>query len=309
MKVKYLFVASAILALSLSGCRHSNNQSSDNKEDTKQEANHKGNNTSEKQNSNEGFSEKNSGNDNFKSEKSAHNVKSFNQLTNKDKIALAMFEVGHSKYAETAVSAEELLNHSYTKLDNTDKVQKSIQTIKFQRTFDGQVPGQPSNMDVYETYQSKGNYLMMMAMTDSQMIIMPEKGTNTYQQLLDYGAIYNLKNLYEKYKNNPNFSKVVNMISVSETPETGSSNNSASHSESHSSTSEGKVTRANVIDKVEEYEGHQLDTSTYTYKEPEQLDGGKWGFSFVDKSGDLAGSYIVNADGSVEKFDSKGQPE
>ncbi|MCP6640249.1 hypothetical protein NL504_27420, partial [Klebsiella pneumoniae] len=85
---------------------------------------------------------------------------------------------------------------------------------------------------------------------------MPEKGTNTYQQLLDYGAIYNLKNLYEKYKNNPNFSKVVNMISVSETPETGSSNNSASHSESHSSSSEGKVTRANVIDKVEEYEGH-----------------------------------------------------
>lgn len=31
-----------------------------------------------------------------------------------------------------------------------------------------------------------------------------------------------------------------------------------------------KVTRANVIDKVEDYEGHKLDTSTYTYKEPEQ---------------------------------------
>ncbi|WP_412519039.1 hypothetical protein [Staphylococcus simulans] len=312
MKLKYLFAASATLALFLSGCGHSDNKSSGSKENTKQEAQHKDNKTSEKPSNNEGASEKNSGYDHSKSEKSAHTIKSFNQLTNKDKIALAMFAVGHSKYAETTVSAEELLNHSYTKLDNTDRIQKSVQIIKFQRTFDGQVPGQPSNMDVYETYESKGNYLTMMAMTDSQIIIMPEKGTNTYQQLLDYGEIYNLKDLYEKYKDNPNFSKVVNMISVSETPEVGTSSKSASSSESNTkqnSNSEGTVTRANVIDKVEEFEGHKLDTSTYTYKEPEQLEGGKWGFSFVDKSGDLAGSYIVHSDGSVEKFDSKGQPE
>lgn len=244
--------------------------------------------------------------------KTSDNIKSFKQLTNKDKIALAMFAVGHSKYAKTTISAEELLNHSYEKLDSLKKVQKSIQNIKFQRTFDGQVPGQPSNMDVYESYESKGNYLTMMAMTDSQIIIMPEQGTNTYQQLLDYGAIYNLKDLYEKYKDNPNFSKVVNMISVSETPEVGTSSKSDSSSESNakeSTSSSGTVTRASVIDKVEDYEGHKLDTSTYTYKEPEQKSDGSWGFSFVDKSGNLAGSYIVNSDGSVEKFDSKGQPE
>ena len=31
------------------------------------------------------------------------------------------------------------------------------------------------------------------------------------------------------------------------------------------------MTRDNVIDKVEEYEGHTLDTDTYTYKEPEKF--------------------------------------
>ena len=31
------------------------------------------------------------------------------------------------------------------------------------------------------------------------------------------------------------------------------------------------MTRDNVIDKVEEYEGHTLDTDTYTYKEPEKI--------------------------------------
>ena len=31
-----------------------------------------------------------------------------------------------------------------------------------------------------------------------------------------------------------------------------------------------EVTRDNVIDKVESYEGHTLDTDEYTYKEPEK---------------------------------------
>lgn len=37
-----------------------------------------------------------------------------------------------------------------------------------------------------------------------------------------------------------------------------------------SDSSSGEVTRDNVIDKVESYEGHTLDTDTYTYKEPEK---------------------------------------
>ena len=36
------------------------------------------------------------------------------------------------------------------------------------------------------------------------------------------------------------------------------------------SSDSGEVTRSNVIDKVESYEGHKLDTDTYTYKEPEK---------------------------------------
>ncbi|WP_242449453.1 hypothetical protein [Staphylococcus petrasii] len=89
------------------------------------------------------------------------------------------------------------------------------------------------------------------------------------------------------------------------------SNNSNSSSEDNSNdeSSGEKVTRANVIDKVEDYEGHKLDTSTYTYKEPEQKSNGDWGFSFVDKNGDLAGSYIVTADGNVTKYDENGDPE
>ncbi|PNZ80127.1 zinc ribbon domain-containing protein [Staphylococcus microti] len=71
-----------------------------------------------------------------------------------------------------------------------------------------------------------------------------------------------------------------------------------------------RVTRSNVIDLVEDYEGHYLDTSTYTFKEPEQRADGSWGFSILYKSsGRLAGSYIVDPDGTVTKYDEKGRPE
>lgn len=80
-----------------------------------------------------------------------------------------------------------------------------------------------------------------------------------------------------------------------------------SDSADDSSDDSEEVTRANVIDKVESYEGHTLDTDTYTYKEPEITDDGKWGFSFTDKDGDLAGSYTVDKDdGYVTEYDEHG---
>lgn len=83
---------------------------------------------------------------------------------------------------------------------------------------------------------------------------------------------------------------------------------SESDSNDESSTEE-PVTKDNVIDKVEEYEGELLDTETYTYKEPEKTDDGGWGFSFTDENGDLAGSYIVDEDGNVTKYDENGEEE
>ena len=68
------------------------------------------------------------------------------------------------------------------------------------------------------------------------------------------------------------------------------------------------MTRDNVIDKVEEYEGHTLDTDTYTYKEPEKILT-EIGVSFTDKDGELAGSYIVTSDGSVTKYDENCEEE
>lgn len=107
--------------------------------------------------------------------------------------------------------------------------------------------------------------------------------------------------------------EVANHI-TSDTPEqpeefdTDTESSSDDTSSEKDTSSDEKVTRANVIDKVEDYEGHQLDTETYTYKEPEQDENGDWGFSILDKNGDLVGSYIVTSDGIVTKYDEHGDP-
>lgn len=84
---------------------------------------------------------------------------------------------------------------------------------------------------------------------------------------------------------------------------------SNSDSDDDNSSDSTTVTRSNVIDLVEDYEGHKLDTDTYTYKEPEEDSDGNWGFSFTDKDGELAGSYIIDQDGIVTKYDKHGDEE
>lgn len=125
-----------------------------------------------------------------------------------------------------------------------------------------------------------------------------------------------LNNGETKQLANPSEAKldeVANHI-TSDTPEqpeefdTDTESSSDDTSSEKDTSSDEKVTRANVIDKVEDYEGHQLDTDTYTYKEPEQDENGDWGFSILDKNGDLVGSYIVTSDGIVTKYDEHGDP-
>ncbi|WP_239763061.1 hypothetical protein [Mammaliicoccus sp. I-M35] len=88
-----------------------------------------------------------------------------------------------------------------------------------------------------------------------------------------------------------------------------SADDDSSIEEENSDSEEKEVTRDNVMDLVEDYEGESLDTGTYTYKEPEQKSDGSWGFAFYTKNGELAGSYIVDEDGDVTKYDEDGVEE
>lgn len=126
-----------------------------------------------------------------------------------------------------------------------------------------------------------------------------EYSKNESNRILNNPKTINLKNISQ--------SEIDNVTSI--ISESSGSSDSSNNDDSSSDDNSDKVTRDNIIDKVEDYEGQQLDTSQYTYKEPEQSDNGDWGFSFTDKDGDLAGSYIVDQDGNVTKYDEDGEPE
>lgn len=297
MKLRIFATTLAAMTLLLAGCGNQNNNQAK-KDDTKQT---QSSNEQTKQDNNQTQSEQHSN-------KSSHNYqqeKDVSQLSNNEKVALALFAPMDKPIA---ITANELLNHSYHFLGPGADEQRPIDSYQLHKADAEQVSGVPNGTTVYVASPSNSNGATVFAVSDDQVIISGAQSQKSYQQLVNepYAVTYNLKDLYQKYGHNPNFEKVANMIKVSDVPRTAN-NPQPSSEDSNSNASSEKVTRDNVIDKVEAYEGHKLDTSKYTYKEPEEMGDGRWGFSILDKAGNLEGSYIVNSDGSVEKYDAKGR--
>lgn len=265
----------------------SDNKSSDN---SKSEESKKADNNS-KSNENSNQESKNNNTDN-----------EVQNLSQAEKLALALEDGAISEYA---ITADELRNHSYTTKSFDGDRQHHIDTYYMEHSGAG-IEGAPSDMKFYNARPAKGNFVTLVGIGNDKILIAGTQSPGNYQSFVNSqaGNELDIHDLYEKYGNNSDYKEVANQISFSQAPQTSNPEDDATDESSSE-----KVTRENVIDKVEDYEGHKLDTSTYTYKEPEQNSDGDWGFSFVDKNGDLAGSYIVTADGDVTKYDENGDPE
>ncbi|EHR97904.1 hypothetical protein SEVCU127_2181 [Staphylococcus epidermidis VCU127] len=227
-------------------------------------------------------------------------------LTQSQKVALAINDPSVSQYV---VNASELRNHSFYANYNGGGQRKSIHTYKLE-SLPKKVEGAPNDMTFYTAKPSKGSFVTLIGIGNEKVLIAGTQSSGTYQQYAHSEAAreLDLHELLDKYGKSSNYKNLANQITFTQgqssnaseyTSDEGTSNNDASNDD--------KVTRDNVIDKVEAYEGHQLDTDTYTFKEPEQNVDGDWGFSILDKEGNLEGSYIVTSDGEVTKYDENGE--
>ncbi len=297
-------MSSAVLALLLAGCGQGETNSSDSSKDDKNHQTQKKSDASLSDLYNSNKSKQHDTNNNKHESQSKKGVyKSFDQLTKADKIALAILAPPTSEWMLTP-----------SQIFNDSRFNKN-HPMEFIREVDFKEVKRPSNADILVATEGgnggvKFDFHVKVAINDTQIAVLGEKGAILkYKEIFEYGKVYNIKDLYEKYKSDPDLPKIVSLISVDETyhPDTRNLNTDSDSDSDSSSSSSETVTRANVIDKVEAYEGHKLDTSKYTYKEPEQMGDGRWGFSILDKAGNLEGSYIINADGSVEKYDAKGR--
>ena len=287
MKKHYLAIGAITATTLLAGCDLGDmiglNNSSEKSEHTTSQSN---------QSSNKNTSD-NHKNNNQQENKTNSNVDNLSQA---EKVALALNDPSVSDYA---INANELRNHSYLEQGNVSKIHKNIDTYKL-ASMDYPINGSPSGMVFYSASPSRGAFVTVIGVSNDKVLVAGTQYDANYQQLRDNGKELDVSTLYDKY-NNSDYEEIAKQIVFA-----GSQRSLNTDSDESSSTE--KVTRANVIDKVEDYEGHQLDTETYTYKEPEQDENGDWGFSILDKNGDLVGSYIVTSDGIVTKYDEHGDP-
>lgn len=305
MKKHYLAIGAITATTLLAGCDLGDmiglNNSSEKSEHTTSQSNQSSNkNTSDNDKNNTQQDSNKSSNDSNQRENKTNS--SVDNLAQAEKVALALNDPSVSDYV---INANELKNHSYFANYNGGGEQKSIDTYQLE-ALDNGVEGAPSNMKFYAAQPAKGSFSTLIGVGGDRVTIIATQSPGTYSQFVNSqtGHELDLHALLEKYSENSNYKEIANQIVFTNGKTYSDSNNTTSES----SSSTEKVTRTNVIDKVEDYEGHQLDTDTYTYKEPEQDENGDWGFSILDKNGDLVGSYIVTSDGIVTKYDEHGDP-
>ncbi|MCI2901815.1 hypothetical protein [Staphylococcus hominis] len=305
MKKHYLAIGAITATTLLAGCDLGDmiglNNSSEKSEHTTSQSNQSSNkNTSDNDKNNTQQDSNKSSNDSNQRENKTNS--SVDNLAQAEKVALALNDPSVSDYV---INANELKNHSYFANYNGGGEQKSIDTYQLE-ALDNGVEGAPSNMKFYAAQPAKGSFSTLIGVGGDRVTIIATQSPGTYSQFVNSqtGHELDLHALLEKYGENSNYKEIANQIVFTNGKTYSDSNNTTSES----SSSTEKVTRTNVIDKVEDYEGHQLDTDTYTYKEPEQDENGDWGFSILDKNGDLVGSYIVTSDGIVTKYDEHGDP-
>lgn len=296
-------------SLTLVGCSINIGGNSD---DEKSSNNDQKSESTSKQSNNDTSNDQSSNND----DNNESGIKNESNITEQQSIAMAMLE---PNLESKIVTGDELLSGKYTQTFGAGKKQEQdIDTLELSESPQlNKMKNKPEGMKFYGLNASKGSYATIVGVNKKEVVyIMTQSVINDYNDIKDSETtkILNISDLYSKYKDNRKVANVANKIefgdsmpsnddedtsTLEDDTDTEQSNDSDSSSE--------EVTRDNVIDKVESYEGETLDTDSYTFKEPEKTDEGKWGFSFEDKDGNLAGSYVIDEDGEVTEYDEDGE--
>ncbi|AXZ22247.1 hypothetical protein [Staphylococcus warneri] len=302
---KFLFLSGTALLL-LSACNNGDS-SSDSKGASKVEDTQKSE-DSKKENNSKSSSSKESSNHSSNSKQSSDN--DIANLSEKEKLALVFLA---NESGEYAITKNDILTGRYTTQMSDGKKTKELKHFAITRDMKP-IPNAPEGMKFYVVSPSIGQFASVIGVSNDKIYLGGTQGElRSYKDALQNGEEHDTKEVYDKYKDSNEFKQIANKINIYDKmptfsdDESDDDSSSDDNSSSDSSSDSEEVTRDNVIDKVESYEGEKLDTDTYTFKEPEKTSDGKWGFSYDDKDGNLAGSYTVDTDdGYVTKYDENG---
>ena len=129
-------------------------------------------------------------------------------LSDKTRIALAFFA---DKKGEYLITKEEILSGKYYAEPPFNKIEKleNISIRKSELVF----KNAPQGMKFFKVEPPKGNFASIVGINDEKLFIGGTQGGIEYfDQLASHSKMYNLSEIYDQYKNNPELYAVENKI-------------------------------------------------------------------------------------------------
>lgn len=216
----------------------------------------------------------------------------FDQLTERERVALLFFA---DNIGDKSVTAEEIVNGQY-QFEGYQKETRNLDQVIIKPTFD--MRNQPEGMKFYTLTTPKSNFATIVGVSDTKgMVGGTQSALLDYKELAETSVEFDLAPIYEKQKDSDAYQTVMKKLKFE--PDDYSN-------QGEQSTYMTRY-RSQVYDKINEFEGHPVDTEKYDWDPTLQLSKTGWTITFRDKqTGDVAGYYTVR-DGNVVKLDPRGQ--
>ena len=227
-----------------------------------------------------------------KNEQTAEQAPKFEQLTERERVALLFFE---DDIADKSITAQDIMNEQY-RYEGYQKETRPLEKVTIKPAFD--MNNAPSGMKFYTLTTSKSNFATVIGVSDTRGMVGGTQGAlMDYKELAETSVEFDLAPLYDTYQNSEDYQKVVEQLKF--------------EPDDYSEQGEKAVTharyRTQVYEEIAEFEGQPLDTDHYDWDPTLQIDEKGWTVTFRDKkTGDVAGYYTVK-DGKIVKLDPRGQ--
>lgn len=220
--------------------------------------------------------------------------KDLSQVSQKEKLALAFFVDDNDQI----LSKDEVLTGVYEQQVHDKKEKKKLYKLLF--IENKQIQDAPDGMKFYTVYPSKGAYATVVGINDKKLYVGGTQGALKYDELLETGKEYKLKDVYHQNKKYSSVSELANLIEIKK-KDPRMDDDTRKDFEIKENLNGQAHLRSQVYGMISDFEGSPLDKDKYLIDIVRLDDDGKWYVHYRNKHGEIVGTYTTKGDHIVKK--------
>lgn len=286
LKQSLILLSTMGLAITLSACNDNKDMSdsnSHNKTETKSDNKEVKTSTTE---------------NNSKVHKNTNPVKT-NQLSEKEKLALAFFADHVDQYILTK---DEALTGVYETNYGGKKEKKQLYKLLLIKIKN--VANAPEGMNFYQVYPAKGSFVSVIGVSKDKIFVGGTQGAFDYKEMKDTSNEYSVEDLYKKNKSYSSLSELAKKIQITD-KNPMENDKTRQKFEANENPATNTHLRTQVYTMIEKLDGHPIDTNKYLVDNVHMTDDGKWYVNYRNKHAEIVGTYTTK-NGKVIKKDKDG---